>query len=569
MGLLDNLGQLSAGDGYVDTSSSSGGLDSSGLLQALKSLLGPTQADQKAADATANPQIIPVSDADAAKAAALSQMQGSGTGAPQGFGSTVIPQPTPPNVTLPNPTAAQPQPPVANDIQPAQVPAAPAPGINLNADGSDPGQAPAPAGGADQGGLLQSLQGASQDPQAAKGLLQSFADTAKSVGDKLTNLSPNASQALIASGLSILAGNDGRHNLAQLVGEGGIAGINNYQSNVQNQATNAIARQKLLQEAQQKQQELQIDAFKAQNAPTAVPAGESVVTPAILAGNGSPFNPGGPAVARTVEVTDKDGNVSTQGVDYQGNPVGPAQPKSLVDTGPLTGGQNTAVSGAVDAANSAKQNLTRTQQFITQLSPTVIDPATGQPAANPNFLKVPGGLAASAQNVLLGLTGGATQAQQLRQQIQQSLVQAQLQNYKAGIGGRLTNTDVNILQRGLPADNASGETLSNFLQSYGKYQEELATKAAAKSAFIQTNRGDLTPLRHDLNFAGYQFPKGSTIDQVLAGDTSGPNGQSSAPSTPTLAGAKAAPNPVAQAQAAARNGDANAQAALKSRGLSW
>jgi hypothetical protein len=424
------------------------------------------------------------------------------------------------------------------------------------------------------GGLLNALAGAGQqaasDPVAAKGLLSQLGDSATAVGQKLKSLSPAASQALIASGLTMLAGNDGQHNLAQLVGQGGIAGINQYQTITQNQIMNRLAQQKLAQDLAEKQAtnatanyNAATERFKAQNAPTTVNPGQSVVTPAGIASGQGAVQVGGPAVARTIETTDGNGNVFTQGLDYANNPVGAPIPKTLAYTGPLNTDQQKTVNEANDTANKSALSLTKTQGFLAQLSPTMPDPKNpGQTIPNPNYTPVTGGVASTVANELNKITGGQTQSQLLRQEIQQQVYQAQLGVWKPGIGGRLTNTDVNLLKQGMPPDNASGATLQNYLQAYSHLQEDQATHDALNAQYMTANRGDSSPLHKDATINGIQYPAGTTMQQVLSK-------QAPVQSSQNHPAVQQAQGVIAQAQAAARSGDASAQAALKQRGLSW
>jgi hypothetical protein len=86
-----------------------------------------------------------------------------------------------------------------------------------------------------QGGLLgligQASQEAVQSPEASQGLLSALGQKAQEIGSKLTNLSPAASQGLLATGLGILANNNGTMNLGQVVGYGGMSGLNAYNNN--------------------------------------------------------------------------------------------------------------------------------------------------------------------------------------------------------------------------------------------------------------------------------------------------------------------------------------------------
>lgn len=577
MSLLQDLVNAygSAWNQMTPTVKAGGGSTASNLQDALgSSMTGfvPTTAAQPQG-LDANPQIVPISDQEAN--AALSQQ-----GTPQVDPARVAamqaqaqasqqPQAQAPAAQAPTSPQAMP---VVNVTQPnvASVDATsgfPSPS-DYNADGSQ----------AQGGGLLGALAGAGQqaasDPVQAKGLLSQLGDYASSVGAKLKNMSPAASQALIASGMSILANNDGTRNLSQLVGQGGAAGLNQYQTVTQNTIANQIARQKLAQDLAEKQAtnatanfNATTERFKAVNQPTTVEAGKGIVTPGMMASGQGPqmlTGPGGSLpVVRTMEVTDGKGNTFTQGVDLWGNPVGAPAPKSLAYTGPLAEPAQKTVNDANTTANQSALNLTKTQNFIKQLTPTIPDPNNpGQTIPNPDYTPVTGGVAATVSNALNKLTGGQTQSQLLRQEVQQNVRLAMLQGYKGGIGGRLTNTDVNLLQQGMPPDNASGTALSQYLQAYAHLQEDQATHDAMNAAYLTANRGDTSPLHKAATINGVQYPAGTTMAQVLSK-------QAPVQSQNGNVNAQQAQGIIAKAQAAARSGDASAQAALKQRGLSW
>lgn len=560
MGLLDNLGALSPGDGYANTPTSSDGSQWTGLLAAL---LGPTQSQQKMTDAAkqVNPQIVEASPQDAATA----QMMGAGTGAPQGFGAPAAqttdasadpaptiqaPQVTPNlfnNVASPGPTGPVNMP-IAQPTTPPDVSVAPN-GTASDGQGADP-----------TGGLLGSLQQAAQTPEESHGLLQSFADKAKMLGSKLGNLSPNASQALLATGLTMLAGNDGRHNLGQLVGEGGIAGINNYQSNVNVQAQQRLAQAKLAQESILKNQQQALEAWKAQHTVVPIAPGDSFTTAGDNAAGLPPQNSGA-AVKEYVKVQDANGVEYNQAKGYHGEDIG--APTVIKDpyAGPLSDSERTAVNTYQAASDQGKQGLGRLQGYLAQLSPTMKD-SQGNVVQNPNFVSVPGGLAASASDVWTRLTGDQTQAQQLRQQINQDVTKSSLASYKAGVGGRLTNADISMLQKGLPTQTGDGQALYTYLSKYATLKQNEQGHTEAQAAFAAVNRGSLGAVPKDTVINGQPVGKGTTFDQFANGQ-SAPVSRTSAPATGNPA------NVLMQVRAAARNGDVNAQAALKQRGISY
>lgn len=495
--------------------------------------------------------------------------------APQGAQAAPAPQ-----------QSAPAQAPQRNDIQPAgpvpasygQIPALTA----GDADSPSPAEsanAPAPQSGGLLGSLAGVAQQAASDPGQAKGLLSALGDYAKGLGDKLTNMSPAASQAMIATGLTMLGNNNGRNNLATLVGMGGAAGLNNYQTNIQNQMANRLAQQKqaidLYNHAidnQVKQQNANTEQFKAINQPTIVAPGSSVATPGSLAtggtgGNGMAFQ-AAPSVARTEDIADGQGNVFTQGFDAYGKPVGQAQPKKLAFTGELNADQQKIVNDANQTAASSAFGLQKSQNFIAKLTPTIPDPNNpGKTIPNPDYTPVTGGVAATVQNALNKLTGSQSQSQMLRNEIQQNIYHAQLGMWKPGIGGRLTNTDVNLLRQGMPPDNASGEALRSFMTAYAHLQEDQATHDALNAQFLTQNRGDSSPLHKDSTIGGVQYPAGTTLSQVLSRQSpvQSQQAQSDGPKMDRLQ----AQSVISRAQAAARSGDQNAQTALRSHGLSW
>jgi hypothetical protein len=421
-------------------------------------------------------------------------------------------------------------------------------------------------GGSTTSGLLGDLQGAAQDPEQAHGLLQSFGEKAKALGEKLTSLSPNASQALLAGGLSMLASNDGTRNLGQVVGIGGISGINNYQSNVQNQARNAIANQQLDIKNRQLQQEQflklrqqQLEEWKAKNTPIVVAPGSGVTTNDRVA-QGLPPIGGGDAVKEYRKVQGPDGVTYNQAFGYSGQAIGQPTVESDPYVGPLNGDERKAVEGYQTQVATGKQNLSRINQYLQQLSPTMVD-ANGQTVANPNFVDVPGGLQAHAQNLWTKLTGDQNAAQQLRTQIAQSVTKDQLLQYKEGVGGRLTNADINLLSAGLPTGSGNGEALYNYLKKYATYQEDVINHQAKQADFAAANRGDLSPLNRSTTINGVTVPKGTTFQDYVSGKFAKSGAQSTGGGNPATL--------LMQVRTAARNGNADAQNELKKRGLTW
>lgn len=513
--------------------------------------------------------------------------QSVGTGAPMGFGSadatppqgSVQPDPT----QSAQPTVATPQAPAAQNAQltQQQVPdnsVATVQGGTPAPDMTNGGTAPAPAdqSQATQGIIGQLAAQASQDPSASKGILSQLGSYATDIGTKLTHLSPAQSQALLAAGSQILASNNGTKNLGQLIGEGTAAGVNNYNQAQINQA-NIVKAQSQAQLDQANAQANLLNARTNANAPHAIEPGSSVVTPNSLASGQGPVIAGGTKpVGAPLETQDATGNIIQQQMGYtNGNwgPIGPPTLKTQVDTGPLAADQRTVVNATADTAQQSAMLMNHIQNFMTKLSPTMVDPASGQQVPNPNYTPIPGGASATVQQAFASLTGSPAAGQVERQQIDQTIQQAQLQTYKAGVGGRLTNADIAMLQKGLPPDNASAQYLGQWLGSYSKLLEDKATQDQAAASFVSQNRGDKSPLRAPLQFNGNTYPTGTTYQQVVshpyglqpqgAGQGQPSQGQGSQP---------AATSPTATVQAAiaaARGGDVSAQAALKKYGVQY
>lgn len=573
MALLDDLlgAYSNAFSQMTPTVKGGGGTTAGNLLDALgASQSGYVPPTQTGDQISANPQVVQISPQEAAAAQAQQAQQPSAvdpsriaamqaaaaqqapTQVPAGGPAMQTQQVTPPNVASVSTDSSFPSP------------------SDYNADGSQAGQSAQSSGGGLLGALAGAGQQAAQDPVKAKGLLNSLGDMASGIGDKLKNMSPAASQALIASGLTMLSNNNGTQNLTQLVGQGGIAGVNQYQAVNQTQIANRMAQQKLAQDLAEKQATnatANYNAVTERNRPVSIAPGQVVTSAGGQISGQAPTMATGPGgtlpIARTVETTDGNGNTFTQGLDLWGNPVGAPQPKALAYTGPLNNDQQKTVNDANDTANKSALALTKTQGFMKQLMPTIPDPNNpGQTIPNPDYVSVTGGVAATVQNELNKVTGGQTQSQLLRQEIQQNVRMGMLQGYKGGIGGRLTNTDVNLLQQGMPPDNASGTALSQYLQAYSHLQEDQATHDAMNAQYMTANRGDSSPLHAPVTIAGQQYPAGTTMQQVLSR-------QAPVQSSQSNVSAQQAQGVVSKAQAAARAGDANAQAALKQRGLSW
>lgn len=515
----------------------------SSLIQALGYGSQNPYASQSPSAPQNSPQIVAIDDAEAADALAQ-----------QGQGAPALPNAAAMAMRQGNPSAAVAAPAQAPQAAPApaglpsqQVSAQPVAQVqaqsgfpsptDYTADGSQatPG---ADASAVGQQGLLQSLAGtaqdAAQDPVKAKGLLSNLGDQAQGIGTKLKSLSPAASQALIASGLTMLAGNDGTRNLSQLVGMGGIAGLNEYQDVNQLTAQNALARQKLLQDLAEKQATNQTanynaatERFKATH-PNIAPGTNVVDLSQGGPGQQAPVvASGGVKAEGSAEQTQPDGSVITYKTDTGGNIIpGTGVVSKNPNVGPLPADQLKVVNDASDQASKDQHNVAMTQQYLAKLSPTVLDPQTGKQVANPAYVNVQGGLMAKGQDMWTKLTGDQTSGQVLRNQLQQQTYQDFLATWKPGIGGRLTNTDVNLLRGGMPPDTAGSATWYKFLSAYGKLQADVADRSQRASDFVAQNRGDKSPLRAPLTTGGVTYPAGTSYAQVVAGQGGTAAGQS-------------------------------------------
>lgn len=490
---------------------------------------------------------------------------------PSGFGGSAPAQtqPDPTQAAQSNVATAAPQ---NAQIQQQQVPDTPVAQVQAGSpapDMTNGGASPSPQDSSQATGVLGQLAGqAAQDPNASKGILAQLGTFASNLGTKLTHLSPSQSQALLAAGSQILAANNGTKNLGQLVGEGAAAGVNNYNQSQINQANIIKATSQAGLDRANAQAAL-INAQTNANAPHVVEPGSSVVTPNQLANGAPPINGGGTKpVGAPIETQDAQGNILQQQMGYvngQWGAIGQPTLKTQVDVGPLGADQRTTVNAAQDTAQQSALLLNHVQGYLTKLSPTMTDPTSGQQVPNPNYTPIPGGASATVQQAFASLTGSPAQGQVERQLIDQQIKQAQLQTYKAGVGGRLTNADINMLQQGLPPNNASAQYLGQWLGSYSRLLEDKATQDQASAAYVSQNRGDKSPLRAPLQFNGNTYPPGTTYQQVVSHPYGLQGGQTAqaGQSQGSPQGQSVDPNTVVQnAIAAAKNGDAGAQAAL-------
>lgn len=427
----------------------------------------------------------------------------SSVGAPMGFGGggalQAAPQ-QPPLLAQPAATGAASMP--ANqpvnppDIQIAQANGAPDVNVDDQGNASDAWQ-PNPNGGGIIGALGAAAQDASASPDKSKTLLGALGSSISSIGDRLSNLSPNASQALVASGLTMLAANDGTRNLSQLAGLGGIAGLNTYNANREQQAVNALAQQKLQQQAQQQSFDNALAARKQlweEGKPVTVGQDQSLFTP-----KGQPIVQASPSVARTAEVQGQDGNTYTVQLDRAGNIVGQPLLKTNPNVGPLSEPLQKTVNDAQQAAAAARQTYSQTAALANSL------------ANAPDFAS---GFGASINDSLSRLTGNKDAGQQLRGQLAQFANSSILSELPPGSA---SDKDIQLVRNGVPSDTASKPTWQAYLSAVGRVQQAAALYQNAKSDYVTANRGDFGPLKRDATINGVQFPAGTSFAQALTG----------------------------------------------------
>lgn len=357
---------------------------------------------------------------------------------------------------------------------------------------------------ANGGGLISALApaavDASQSPQKAKTLLGALGATISGIGDKLTNLSPNASQSLIASGLTMLAGNDGSRNLGQLVGLGGIAGLNTYNANREQQTQNALALQKLQQQSSQQGFDNTLAARKQlweEGKPVSVGQDQSLIDPR----TGRAIVQAQPGVARTTDVQGPDGNTYTVQLDRNGNIVGQPLLKSNPNIGPLGDQQQKTVNDAQQSAAAAKTTYQNTAYLANQL------------ASAPDFSS---GFGASINDTLTRVTGNKDAGQQLRGQLAQFANNSILGELPPGSA---SDKDIQLVRNGVPSDTASKTTWQAYFSAVGRVQQAAALYQNAKADFVTTNRGDLGPLKRDATINGVQYPAGTTFAQAVTGNS--------------------------------------------------
>ncbi len=561
MPLLDTLI-----NGNYPAASTAGGNTLGGLLAALGARpasvsglidqLGRSDSRNPYTDAAPSaqlgaPTIVQIGPDEAARAQA---QQG---GAVVGVGPNPMQQPAPLTAAAASQVAQSANPPVADALldrrlagAPMQLQSVTVPDMPVTPVMADDGSmaqdaTPAPSTPA-SGGLLGMLSGAAQDavqsPAKSKGLLERL-------GASISNMSPAASQALIASGLTMLAGNDGSRNLGQLIGLGGIAGLNAYSNVKQTDVTNQLATRKLDQQQQQQGFENAL-AFRKQlwdeGKPISVGAEQSLYS-RNPDGSYKPVVQAQPSVARTADVIGPDGRTYTVQLDRSGNQIGAPLLKSDPFGGPLSESQQKYVNDAQNAALTARQTYQNTVALASQL------------ANAPDFAS---GAAGTFNDFLSKITGNKDAGQQLRGQLAQFVNSTILNQLPPGSA---SDKDIQLVRNGTPADNASKETWQAYLSAVGRVQQAAAVAAQMRADYLTANRGSLGPLMQPATIGGRQFPAGASLIDVLGGrapsaSTGGRPGEMSAEQRAQ----------VQTLQRMAAQGDARAQQSLQAlRARGW
>ncbi|MCA7960653.1 hypothetical protein LGM14_24425 [Burkholderia multivorans] len=476
-----------------------------------------------------SPTIVQIGPDEAARAQA---QQG---GAVVGVGPNPMQQPAPLTAAAASQVAQSANPPVADALlerrlagAPMQLPSVTVPDMPATPVMADDGSTtqnatPAPSTPA-SGGLLGMLSGAAQDavqsPAKSKGLLERL-------GASISNMSPAASQALIASGLTMLAGNDGSRNLGQLIGIGGIAGLNAYSNVKQTDVENQLATRKLDQQQQQQQFDNGLAARKQlweEGKPISVGADQSLYA-RNPDGSYKPVVQAQPSVARTTDMLGPDGRTYTVQLDRSGNQIGAPLLKSDPFSGPLSESQQKYVNDAQNAALSARQTYQNTVALANQLS---------------NAPEFSAGLGATFNDWLTKVTGNKDAGQQLRGQLAQFVNSTILDQLPKGSA---SDKDVQLVRNGTPSDTANKKTWQAYLSAVANVQQAAAVAAQIRADYLAANRGSLGPLMQPATIRGRQFPAGASLDKVLKGGTQ----SSASPSRSALIAA-------AQAELARRRG---------------
>lgn len=364
----------------------------------------------------------------------------------------------------------------------------------------------------------------------SKGLISRLSDdiSQKFSGakDYLKGLSPEGSQALLASGLSILANNNGQSNFYQLIGKGGAVGVDTYnagiqqkQAQAQQEQQNIIASRKVELAAQEEARKTALDAQKAileANKPISVGEGQTLYG-RNAAGTLVPLTSQQTKIERVIDIQDPStGEIYQQGVDRIGNPVGPRSLKTAIDVGPLSASQQEIVNKANEQAAASKTLYDKYQGYASKLEPTIPDPANpGKSIPNPNYVPITGGTLGNVSAYLNSFTGSQSEGERFKQEVLSNVRSGALAQYK-GLGA-FSDRDAATLEKGLPPQGSSNETLKAWLDSAVKLQQAKALVDERAAAHLTANRGSTAPLTRDTIIGGTLYPAGSTYSQTQSG----------------------------------------------------
>lgn len=342
--------------------------------------------------------------------------------------------------------------------------------------------------------LQAAVQTAAQTPEASKGLLGSFADAARNVADKLTSLSPAASQGLIATGLGILANNNGSLNTGQLIGYGGMSGLNAYNSTKQQEAQQAYLQQQAVAAQQKNALEAANTRLQMLKASAPIEVGGRTYAPN-AAGTGYQDLGGVGKVARTQEVTNADGSKDVLQFDQNGNQVG--QP---ISTGAATSAQPIQFAPEELAKRNAdlQNQLTSSNQQIAQ-----IDNLAGTIVGNQGALK--SGWQSNINNYINNIKGKTDLSQQTRQQIQSYATQFINQSLPPGSA---SDADIRNARATVPDFNGDPKAILAWLATARQAQQRINDYSQAGIDWNTASRGAPTANINGQN-VGYQDFLGS------------------------------------------------------------
>ncbi|RKE36635.1 hypothetical protein B0G76_2837 [Paraburkholderia sp. BL23I1N1] len=123
-----------------------------------------------------------------------------------------------------------------------------------------------------------------------------------------------------------------------------------------------------------------------------------------------------------------------------------------------------------------------------------------------------GGIAGNVQMTLQDVLGGQDSVNDLKKEyasMRASAIFGQIQ------GGRTTDKDASIIQKGFPSDNADPDQITAWLNSYANVQRRMAQYNDAKADWISA-AGSMGKLPRDGNVLGVQVPAGTSFNDFMA-----------------------------------------------------